>query len=50
MKTVEKRNKLKNLIFKVYGRGNVTTDEASEILEMEVGDFVTEFEDWQGPE
>lgn len=40
--------RLKKLIFEVYSRGNVTTTEAAEILEMEFADFVIEFNIWNG--
>ena len=40
-------SRLKQLIFEVYDRGNVSTSEASEILEMDLQDFVDEFNDWQ---
>ena len=48
MKTVDREARLKKLIFEVYDRGNVTTEEAKEILEMELSEFVTEFDAWKG--
>lgn len=42
------REKLKKLIFEVYGRGNVNTVEAADILEMDVADFAIEFDKWNG--
>lgn len=50
MAPTERQEKLKLLIFGVYDRGNVTTEEASEILDMEVGEFVEQFEAWQNIE
>jgi hypothetical protein len=50
MKTIEVNyDDLQNLIFQVYERGNITTEKACEMLEMKnLGDFVVDFEEWQG--
>jgi hypothetical protein len=51
MKTVAVEfSRLKQLIFEVYGRGNVNTKEAAEILEMDIAEFAIEFDKWDGVE
>ena len=46
MTSEDRSTRLKQLIFEVYDRGNVSTEEGAEILEMALADFVEDFNSW----